>query len=149
MKGNSRLWFLLLILVAVFLFGLMMQRSNLTSSLTRASTPEASKTADDPIAGMTSEQQVTVRRGFAKLMENNFLAKGMNVDVIADGPEERRLNLHWVLASKVVGYQMEHSADFQELVKQARDIGFQKVRIENDTDFWEQWNIETKAQRKP
>jgi len=79
-----------------------------------------------------------MRDAMAKLLENNLLGEGFNVDVVAIGADHTVLHIKWVLVSKVLAYQLSQQGDF---FQNARDAGFKKVEITDGFDQAWYWKL--------
>lgn len=81
----------------------------------------------------------TVRIAMAKVMENAYLAKGLNVDVNAIGSHHSVLRLKWILVSKVTAYQFTH--DDPEMFTDLKNDGFKKFEITDGYDKTWTWDL--------
>jgi hypothetical protein len=80
----------------------------------------------------------TARQAAAKVMENNLLGQGFNVDVNAIGLHHTTLRLKWILVSKVTAYQFSQQGDTLQGLK---DMGFKKFTITDGYDESWTWTL--------
>lgn len=79
------------------------------------------------------------RVAYAKFTEDNLLAAGYNVDVVAYGPKHKYLKLKWILVSKVTAYQFSH--DNSGMWQTMREAGFTKFAITDGYDETWTWDL--------
>ena len=83
--------------------------------------------------------KVALRVSCAKLIENELLDQGMNVDVSATGKNQTVLRIKWILASKVLAHQLTKEQGF---FASARKAGFKRVEITDGYDETWWWKLD-------
>jgi len=153
--SNSTFWIVVLIAIAVFVIIVQGHRNGSLSDSepqppsTEIPAPrQTEKPIEKPInkkaaalaaakeAAQAEHDRERIRIAHAKLMENNLLGNGFNVDVIAGGPKHTHLTMKWILASKSLAFQFTEQQ--QDTLQQLKEEGFKRFTI---TDGYDQsWN---------
>ncbi|HVP43271.1 MAG TPA: zinc ribbon domain-containing protein [Terriglobales bacterium] len=96
----------------------------------KAAEAERAKAATDEAA----------RIAFAKIVENQMLDEGWNMDVTAIGAKHTTLRMKWALVSKVMAHQMSQKSDIFDT---ARQLGFKRLELTDGFDETWTWNLDS------
>lgn len=84
------------------------------------------------------QAMTSTRKAYARLMEENFLRKGMDATVTAEGPQATTLRVRYILISRPLIFKLQEDGSF---VSGVRDAGFTKLIMTDGYDKTWSWNF--------